>query len=130
MLGKLAATTGVLVILTAAWATPSAAVEVIRGGQAESGEAGAVQIMRGDVPEETMNDEQYHPRRHYSGRTQVKSGENLWIVDEEAGTITGCDLRDTHFIPIGEARSIPDLRCRTEPWPQDDNYFISVFHRF
>ena len=103
MLAKLVATTGFLVILTAAAATPSAAVEVIRGGQAEtteSGEAGAVQIIRGDVPEEPKMDERYHSRRHFIGQTQVKSGENLWIVDEEAGTITGCNLRNTFFIPI------------------------------
>jgi hypothetical protein len=123
MFGKIAATTGFLVILAGALAAPTAAVEVIRGGPAEAtevGEAGAVQIMRGSMPDEIDKEEQYHSRRH----------ENLWIVDEEAGTITGCNLRNTFFIPIGEARSIPDLRCRTEPWPQDDLYFQSVFHRF
>ena len=131
MRARLVATTGFLVILTAALAAPSAAVEVIRGGEAEateSGEAGAVQIMRGDVPEETNQDERYHSRHHYIGRTQVKAGENLWILDEEEGTITGCDLRNNHLIPIGELRSISDVRCRTEPWPQD-LFFPSVFHR-
>lgn len=132
MLAKLVATTGFLVILTAAAATPSAAVEVIRGGPpaeaTESGEAGAVQIMRGNVPEETGTDEPYHSRRHFVGRTQVKAGENLWILDEEEGTITGCDLRNSHLIPFGELRTISDLRCRTEPWPQD-LFFPSVFHR-
>ena len=127
MLAKLVATTGFLVILTAAAATPTAAVEVIRGGEAEateSGDAGAVQIIRGNVPEETKKEEPYH----YIGQTHVKAGENLWVLDEEAGTITGCDMQDSHLIPFGEVRKVPELLCDTEPWPQEV-FFPSVFHR-
>ena len=135
MFGKFIATAGFLAVFAAAAATPTAAAEVLRGGEAETddsgqtGEIGAVVIIRGDVPEQAEPGAPPRSDRPATAPRLIATGENLWILDEDEGTITGCDLRDSHFIPIGEARTISDVRCRTESWPQDSVYFLGMHHR-
>jgi len=84
----------------------------------------SVEIVRGTVPED--------PPSMAPARAQPQtlvSGENIWVIDPEAGRITACSLERSNFIPIGEPETINDIRCRTEIWPQDAFHFLGMSHR-